>query len=157
MKRLRELIKTLPCKLSEVHLGFGGIFNTVWKRDESGQAEKTERENLAIVMKTLRKDIVSNPEAYVHSVPPFRLQYWAINNLNPIAIPNQIKPENWSHWLTKEEKERLQLIYELLTEHEKFVKQAKSENPDLGGKLPKEIYNVYMAKLLELTAKYEEE
>lgn len=155
MKRITNWIKSFPWKLNEISANLCGLVTIGLKKDESKQTEKNERENLDICMSKLCKDVLLNPEKYGSNTPPFNLQYWA-KNLTCIEVPQQIKSENWSEWLTKEQKEYLKHIDELLKIHNEFVKQAKSEQSYFGVKHPKEIYDQYMPKLRQLTSEYKE-
>lgn len=116
------------------------------------------RKKIHSCMKQLRQDIIFNPPKYYITTPPYRWSYWAINNLREITIPDQIKPEKVP--LILKAKEKFKRIYELLEEHNYFIKQAEDAEQSniknyFGGKQPEEIYNKYMAELLALTDKYE--
>lgn len=123
--------------------------------------KRTEQKVFVKCLKKINSNIAENPRRYDEKIP-LKKQY-----KNTVTIKNleRIKPSNLPLWLEEEEKEQLELTYQLSNEHNKFREQTIIKNPalNLDGKHPKEIYDTRMDKLfslndelLKIIKKYEE-
>ena len=161
MKRIKKFLS----QWNEVYLGYKD-FRIGFKKDQNQQTEGGERDNLEIEMRSLHNNILKFKKCESNQTP-FIFRTWIKKHLYEIGPSlNQIKPDNWPNWLTKEEKEKFQRAYQLVNKFTKLVKEVKEnkdihwyvkddpkENNDLN-QYAQEIYNNDRDELIRLTAEF---